>query len=122
MAARFHRARAARYELEEGDVEAVNAAHADHKAELNRKRGATFRARHQGPEMRAANREKTARYRARKKAAEAAAEAEALKLLQLPLPDQIEALPDATLAPPDKIEAGGEEKDFTRGEQLSLPL
>jgi hypothetical protein len=74
-AARHHRSRAERYGIDPIDIEAVNAAHAAHKAELNRQRGATFRALHQGDELRAANREKAARYRARKKAAAAATDA-----------------------------------------------
>jgi hypothetical protein len=68
-AARHHRTRAERHGIDPSDVEAVNAAHAAHKAELNRKRGAAFRERHQGEEQRAANREKQARFRARQKAA-----------------------------------------------------
>jgi hypothetical protein len=67
-AERHHRNRADRYGIDPIDVEAVNAAHAAHKAELNRQRGAAFRERHQGDDLRAANREKQARFRARQKA------------------------------------------------------
>jgi hypothetical protein len=66
-AERHHRNRAERYGIDPSDVEAVNAAHAAHKAELNRQRGAAFRERHQGDDLRAANREKQARFRARQK-------------------------------------------------------
>lgn len=70
-AGRHHRTRAERYGIDPSDFEAVNAAHAAHKAELNRKRGATFRARHQGEVLKTSNREKMARWRARMKAARA---------------------------------------------------
>jgi hypothetical protein len=73
-AERYHRSRAERYGIDPSDVEAVNTAHAAHKAELNRKRGAAFRERHQGPEQRAANRDRQTRFRARQKAARLAAD------------------------------------------------
>jgi hypothetical protein len=70
-AERHYLARAERYGIDPSDVEAVEAVEAAHKAHkdaLNRARGATFRERHQDEEQRAANREKQARYRARKRA------------------------------------------------------
>jgi hypothetical protein len=70
-AARHHRTRAERHGIDPGDVEAVDAAHAAHKAELNRKRCAAFRERHQGEALKTSNREKMARWRARMKAARA---------------------------------------------------
>ena len=73
-AERHHRDRAERYGIDPNDVEAVNGAHAAHKAELNRQRGAAFRERHQGDELRAANRDKQARFRARQKAARSTAD------------------------------------------------
>jgi hypothetical protein len=73
-AERHHRNRAERHGIDPSDVEAVTAAHAAHKAELNRRRGTVFRERHQGDELRAANRSKQARYRARLKAARSAAD------------------------------------------------
>jgi hypothetical protein len=81
-AARHHQSRAERYGLDPNDVEAVNAAHAAHEAELNRQRGAAFRERHAGADLRAANREKSARHRARQKAAAAASGAPLIELLQ----------------------------------------
>jgi hypothetical protein len=69
---RHHRNRAERYGINPSDVDAVNAAHAAHKAELNRRRGEAFRDRHRGNDQRAANRDKQARYRARQKAAHSA--------------------------------------------------
>jgi len=70
-AERHHRTRAERYGIDPGEVEAVDAAHAAHRAELNRKRGAAFRERHQGEVLKMSNREKMARWRARMKAARA---------------------------------------------------
>ena len=73
-AVRHHRAQAERHGIDPGDIEAVSAAHAAHKAELNRKRGAAFRERHQGEALKTSNREKMARWRARMKAAHSAAD------------------------------------------------
>jgi hypothetical protein len=70
-AARHHHNRAERYEIDPGDLAAISAAHAAHKADLNRKRGVAFRERQRATE-RAKMARWLARFRAQQKAARSA--------------------------------------------------